>query len=323
MKKLPAVSVYIVTYLNSEERGGILKRTCEAALAQRYPDFEVVVSDNGGDYPAHKALSSLTDSRLKVFTNPSNAGFTGNINRCLKHCCHSIIKPICDDDLIHPDFLIHTVPFVDDETLVVVDVEKYKIGNDPIALETQVVDPPRGTLRSSGYDRVWKVPFSASCIPSATLFTRRLFEDLGGYDAGTITSDWDFFIEACLQRRVAHVEHTLCYVGVWSGSLTVEMEESPFFFPKEGLYTKFRVFHHHALPPSDRWALLWMLLREGGVQILRVVKHVNDPAYRTGFRDYCQCFFNLLCQNKCTAARSNRERVPLLPADCCRSTQSS
>ena len=64
MNNMPPVSIYIITYLDSEARGKILLRTCEWVLRQRYPDFEVVVSDNGGDYAAKDALASLSDSPL-------------------------------------------------------------------------------------------------------------------------------------------------------------------------------------------------------------------------------------------------------------------
>ncbi|HEY5652868.1 MAG TPA: glycosyltransferase, partial [Pontiella sp.] len=74
MANLPAVSIYIVTYLESTERGAVLKRTCESALAQRYPNFEVVVSDNAGTIQASDMLSSLDDARLKVIRNEKNLG---------------------------------------------------------------------------------------------------------------------------------------------------------------------------------------------------------------------------------------------------------
>lgn len=299
MKNQPAVSIYIVTYLNSEGRGAILKRTCEAALAQRYPDFEVVVSDNHSDFSVRAALESIDDPRLKVCENDENVGFTGNMNRCLTHCSHDIIKPLCDDDLIHPDFLACTVPLMDDDTLVMADVEKYRIGKDPELLSISVESVPRSDVRAKGYGLdVWNLPYSADCIPSATLFSRTLFERLGGYDHNTVISDWDFLVEVCLRGRVVHVAQTLCFVGVWAGSLTEEMEGSPFFFPLEGLYTKFRVYHQKALPVADRRALRRMLFRELAVQAIRAFRKVGDKAYRAGFRDYRLRFFQLLRQSK-------------------------
>jgi glycosyltransferase involved in cell wall biosynthesis len=291
----PAVSIYIITRLNTAERCGVLKRVCEGALAQRYPDFEVVVSDNAGAYVAEEALDSIRDPRLKVYRNPVNMGFVGNVSLCLERCRNDVIKLLCDDDLIHPDFLTHTVPLVDDETLVVAGVEKYVLGNDPDAYAQPVPETPESEMRKPGYGRdLWSLPYSSCCIPSATLFTRRLFECLGGFDEKTSTPDWDFFIEACSLRQVAHVKHTLCYVGVWPGSFTEEKMDDPFFFPSQSLYTKFRFFHCKALSGTDRATLLFRLFGELSLQSLRPLKHLGSKTYHVSYRDYVRRFFFFL-----------------------------
>lgn len=294
MDKQPPVSIFIVTYIASAERCDVLRRTCEGALAQRYPGFEVVVSDNGGEFSAHDALASIKDPRLKVFRHSENVGFAGNINRCLEHCSHDMIKPLCDDDLIHPDYLAQTVPFLDDDTLVVADVEKFVIGKDPDAIETVYGDPAENEVRDAGYGLdVWSLPYSPCCIPSAILFTRELFGSLGGFDGKTVTADWDFFIEACLRRKIVHVKRTLCFVGIWDGSLTEEMIEKPFFFPMQGLYTKFRVFHGKPMPAAERGKLGRLLRREIFREGLRLLKQPHKKAYREGFREYASRFYTL------------------------------
>lgn len=298
MKNQPAVSIYIVTYLPSEERCKVLRRTCEGALAQRYPNFEVVVGDNGGSYSAQDALASIQDPRLKVFRNKENGGFTGNINHCIEYCENDVIKLICDDDLIHPDFLARTVPHVDPHTLVLADVRKYHIGEDPENLKIAVDEGVPTETRATGYnDGLWNVSYTSCCIPSATLFMRQLFQNLGGYDDKTITSDYDFFIEACLHGRVTHVKHELCYVGVWAGSLTEEMLEKPFFFPYEKIYTKFRVLRCKGLSGKDKMGLGKHLFCELAWQSLRPLKHLQSKAYRKGYAGYVGRFFKLLFQS--------------------------
>ncbi len=299
MKNQPAVSIFIVTYLTGEERCGVLRRTCEVALAQNYENFEVVVSDNGGSHSAVEALSSIQDPRLKVFAHTENVGFAGNINRCLEHCSHDIIKPLCDDDLIHPDFLVHTVPLVDDETYVVADVEKFLFGSDPEGLGQSNLEPPSTETRGAGYGLdIWHLSYSACSIPSAIIYTRGLFRSLGGFDDKTITADWDFFIETCLYKKVIHVQRTLCYVGVWEGSLTEEMLERPFFYPQAGLYTKIRVLRCKRLPPGRRAGLLLELLKGLFWQGLRPLKRLNSKAHRSGYWNYLRRFFTLMFQKK-------------------------
>ncbi|MBN2161940.1 MAG: glycosyltransferase family 2 protein [Pontiellaceae bacterium] len=295
----PAVSIYVITYLNSEERGLILKATCEQALKQRYPDFEVVVSDNGGSYAAADALASIEDPRLRVCTNTDNAGFTGNINRCVEHCKYDIIKPICDDDLIHPDYLSATVPLVDDTKLVVVDVEKFIFGQTPAGLDAEISLPAASETRSAGYDHgIWHLPYMEDSIPSATLFTRSLFTALGGYDSNTITSDWDFFIEAGLNVEIVHVKETLCFVGVWDGSLTEMMMGTPYFYPRESLYTKFRVMRFKKLSLLNRLRIALMILKEFIWQGLRPIRHPLSKAYWAGFAEYIRYHFRWMVRKK-------------------------
>jgi glycosyltransferase involved in cell wall biosynthesis len=299
MKNQPAVSIFIVTYLTSEERCNVLRRTCEVALAQNYENFEVVVSDNGGSHSAVEALSIIQDPRLKVFPHEENVGFAGNINRCLEHCAHDIIKPLCDDDLIHPDFLATTVPLVDDETFVVADVEKFVFGSEPEGMNLPAEGVPPTEQRAAGYrPDIWRLSFSASSIPSAIIYTRNLFRFLGGFDGKTITADWDFFIEACLYKKVVHVQQTLCYVGVWGGSLTEEMLERPFFYPQAGLYTKIRVLRCKRLPLRQRGGLLLELLKGLFLQSLRPLKRLDSKAHRSGYWNYLQRFFTLMFQKK-------------------------
>lgn len=297
MKNQPPVSIYVITYLNSETRCEVLRETCRWALAQRYPAFEVVVSDNHGPIPAADALKSIDDPRLRVCANAENAGFSGNMNRCLEHCRHDIIKPLCDDDLLHPDYLAQTVPLVDDETLVTVDVEKFLIGKVTEKMTRVLGLPLRHEVRPAGYDRaLWSIPYCASAIPSATLFTRKLFRDLGGLDGRLGTPDWDFFVEACLHRKVVHLQEVLCYVGVWAGSLTEEMLAKPFFYPQEMQYVQFRVMRCKGLPPSEQRALRKILFRQFATQSMRPVRHPFSRRYWSGWAGYARRFFTLLRQ---------------------------
>lgn len=292
MSSEPHVSIYIITCLTSEERGQVLKRTCEWTLKQRYPNFEVVVSDNGGGYSAADALASIQDPRLKVCTNEKNAGFTGNINRCLQHCSYDIIKPLCDDDLIHLDFLSATVPLVDDDTLVAVDVQNFILDQEPEGIGDPLGLPLPTEIRKAGYGPdIWSLPYANSCIPSALIFTRKLFSDLGGLDDQTELSDWDFFAEACLRKRVVHVMKTLCHVGVWDEAETVmKLRDEPYYFAHEGLYTSFRALRCWGLPGKERRTILLRLWRQFLMDSLIPLKHPFSRPHREGYAGYARRF---------------------------------
>lgn len=300
MQNYPNVSIYIITYLNTAERGEVLKKTCEWMLQQNYPNFEVVVSDNGSPYSVEDALSSIQDSRLKVCLNKENVGFTGNMNRCLEHCSYDIIKPLCDDDLIHMDFLSATVPLIDDDTLVVVDVENFMFGTQPARIDKPLSKPIETETRTAGYGAdIWSLSYANSCISSAILFTRNLFHELGGMDGKTELSDWDFFVEACLFKKVTHVMRTLCHVGVWDEAESViKLKEDPYYFAREGLYTSFRVLRCGMLSNKERRDLRLDLWRKFLWQSLRPIKYPLSMAYRGGYVNYVRRFFELICADR-------------------------
>lgn len=289
--KQPGVSIFIVTFLDSEDRCRILEATCRNALEQRYPNFEVVVSDNAGTSSAEEALASITDPRLKIFRNEQNLGMAGNMNLCIERCKYDIIKMNCDDDLLHPDFLTVTVPWVDDETLVITDMEKYVIGTYPQGMDRVVSKAPSTITREPGYRQdFWKITYDA--LPGDTLFTKKLHISLGGYKSGSGVCDWDFAVRARLRKKILNVKAVLCFQGVWDSSLTEQMlKTKPYFFQKAGLFTKFNILRHESLRLHNRVQLYWVLFCELLFAIFRLLKNVHRPEYRDGLKSYCSSLF--------------------------------
>lgn len=282
----PPVSIYIITYLNTEERCQALLRCCRSALAQDYPDFEVVVSDNVGEYHALDVLSVLSDDRLKVVRNEKNVGFAGNINRCLDRCIHDIIKPMCDDDMLHPEYLAVAAPRADSETLVVVDFEKFGVGNAEAVLNKPISHPVEMQMRPAGYGHdLWNLPFGS--FPSGTLFSRELFRDLGGYSRTSLVADWDFLIRACMSKTICFIKQPLCYMEVWDESLTEQINsDRPFYFPSAGLSTRFGLMANPVLTRGNRVHLRSEMFCGFLRESVRFLAHLNSRIYRSGFVKY-------------------------------------
>ncbi len=298
MTDQPPVSIFIITCLGSEARGRILKHVCENALALRYPEFEVVVSDNAGDFLAADALAGIHDPRLKIFRNEENVGFTGNMNLCVERCRYGIIKLHCDDDFLHPDFLNLTVPYVNDDTFVVTDYEKYNIGGKYEGPTEPIVEKPPISTRLAGYrNDIWKFPYIS--LPACTIFTKRLFEELGRYDIKSTATDWDFLMEAHYRKQVTYVQSTLCYMGVWEESVTQKsLNSCPFYFTYESLYTRFRFLRNDALSFSDHLYIRLMIFRTFFWESLRVPRHFTKKNYRKDYLTYLGRLKNYIGEGK-------------------------
>jgi len=282
----PGVSIFIITYLDSEERCRVLEATCRNALRQRYPLFEVVVSDNAGAIPADQALAGIDDSRLKVFRNEKNLGMAGNMNMCLERCSYDILKLNCDDDLLHPDALARTVPYVDDETFVINDMRKFTIGTQPEGIDQPAPESAEVVGHPAGYrPDFWRIEYDA--LPGDTLCTKKLFTSLQGYDPRSDVDDWDFAVRARLHKRIVHLQCVLCYQGVWDMSLTEKMlKEEPYYFQRAGLRTRFKVLRDPGLGGGARLHCGASIAREFLLSTLRFMKYMADPRYRAGYRGY-------------------------------------
>jgi glycosyltransferase involved in cell wall biosynthesis len=96
---LPKVTVAIPT-LN---RVGYLRLALESALAQTYPNIEVVVSNNASTDATAIYLASCTDPRLKVVHQTSRLPMTNNWNACLTAATGEYFLLLSDDDLLEPN----------------------------------------------------------------------------------------------------------------------------------------------------------------------------------------------------------------------------
>lgn len=97
----PRVTIAIPTY----NRAAWIEGAVMAALAQTYPDFEVLVSDNASTDETPSVLSRCDDPRVRVVRQGTNLGLIGNWNACLAEARGEYIALVPDDDRIAPWFL--------------------------------------------------------------------------------------------------------------------------------------------------------------------------------------------------------------------------
>lgn len=70
VSSLPSVSIIITAY-NAER---FIRTTVSAALNQDYPNYEVIVLDDGSEDRTETICKSLTDPRLRYIKSPISAG---------------------------------------------------------------------------------------------------------------------------------------------------------------------------------------------------------------------------------------------------------
>lgn len=111
MNKL--VSILIPAY----NRENLIEETVQSALNQTYKNIEVVVVDNQSTDNTWEVLQKLAsqDERIKIFQNEINIGPVRNWKRCIDEASGEYGKILWSDDLIAPDFLEKTVPYLENK----------------------------------------------------------------------------------------------------------------------------------------------------------------------------------------------------------------
>ncbi len=99
---LPLVTIGIPTY---NRANGYLREALESALAQSYPNLEIVMSDNGSTDNTESVVKSYADSRIRFFRQQPPVAPNDNFNFCLNQANGTYFLMLHDDDKIDPDFI--------------------------------------------------------------------------------------------------------------------------------------------------------------------------------------------------------------------------
>src|SRR6202041_1354445 len=104
----PAISVLMPTY-NGER---FLRPAIESILNQTFPNFELIVIDDGSTDNTPHILSEFNDTRLTVLTNPKNSGIAAATNRALSAARAEYIALQDHDDISLPHRLQTQLDFL-------------------------------------------------------------------------------------------------------------------------------------------------------------------------------------------------------------------
>ena len=107
------VSILIPVY----NRENLIEETVRSALNQTYKNIEIIVVDNKSTDNTWDVLQKLSsqDERIKIFQNDTNIGPVRNWKRCVDEAVGEYGKILWSDDLIAPEFLEKTVPYLENE----------------------------------------------------------------------------------------------------------------------------------------------------------------------------------------------------------------
>lgn len=179
MDKIPLVSVVVPVY-NME---AFLPETLDSILASDYPNFEVVVVDDGSKDASYRIACDYAkkDQRVRAYTQP-NGGACAARNQAVRLAKGEFILPVDADNLIEPGLIADSVK---------------EILKDP---SVKVVAPRADFFGERTGE--WKLPpFSLhllarkNIMDTCALYRKVEWERAGGYCESIIArEDWEFWI---------------------------------------------------------------------------------------------------------------------------------
>jgi glycosyltransferase involved in cell wall biosynthesis len=208
------ISVIIPVY-NGEKT---IRETIESVLTQTFRDFELIILNDGSQDSTLEIVSSIQDSRLKVFSQP-NAGLAASRNRGTFHAVGEYISFIDADDLWTPDKLETQLKALQDNPEAAVAYSW-----------TNYIDESGQFLRRGGYltangdvyAKLLVVDFLEN--GSNPLIHRQALIQVGGFDESLpAAEDWDILLRLAAQYSFVAVPYPQILYRVSANSMSAHV----------------------------------------------------------------------------------------------------
>ncbi|HXG88148.1 MAG TPA: glycosyltransferase family 2 protein [Vicinamibacterales bacterium] len=207
MSRAPAVSVLMTSY----NRERYIAAAIESVLSQRFPDFELVITDNcstDGTLAIAQRYAAI-DPRIRLTVNERNLGQFGNRNRAASLARGRYLKYHDSDDLMYPHCLEMMVPLLEQHPaagFALSAARPWSGGPVPMLLSPQ-----------QAYEREYLGFGLFMGGPACGLYRAETFGALGGFPEEGVFSDHLFLMKACAHYPVLLVPADLFWYRLHEG----------------------------------------------------------------------------------------------------------
>lgn len=269
----PLVTICIPTY--NRERYVI--EAVRSALAQVYDPIEILVFDDASTDQTVAQLHKFSDPRLKIQTKKISSGLVDNWNTALHHASGDYIKWLASDDLLMPSCVSTMMQTVKEQHADFVCCSRKLM--DTEGNIKKVVRLAKKDTHISG--KRWashylRFPQNTLGEPTATLFSRRLADKVGGFDPKlNVLLDADYWIRLLLEQDGYFLAKPLCKVRVHPGSHLKQATTQGWSI--DDLFYLIDKYHTLKIPdlPIDRKALRYQFASRVQRQIKQYYKKGN------------------------------------------------
>jgi glycosyltransferase involved in cell wall biosynthesis len=211
---MPEISVIIPSYNHAQYIG----KAVESVLSQSYTDFELIVVDDGSTDNSLEVMSSFSDPRLKILTQP-NQGAHVAINRGLRAARGEYLAILNSDDRYHPQRLekMLKVLIADRQVGLVgsyIDIIDWEGKSQGIKhgfkdSSPWLLEAPERSFRAGNDLHKALLTENYWSTTSNFVFPRRWFEEVGEFRPLRYTHDWDFALRMANVARMELIPEVL------------------------------------------------------------------------------------------------------------------
>jgi len=219
---LPKVSVCIPSY----NCGAFIGKTIQSVLDQTHQDFEIIVVDDCSTDNSEEVVKSFKDQRIRFFRNEKNLGMVPNTNKALKLANGEFVGVLHPDDYYAPEMIETALKAFDENPDVGFTYSSYVVVDEDDKIVTKA--------KLCGYNKTFKsregfrkLALRNYAPPSAVLFRRKCYEDVGPFDEEfPYPNDWNMWLRISLKYDSACLSDYLCYYRMHRKSVSTSLYNS-------------------------------------------------------------------------------------------------
>jgi glycosyltransferase involved in cell wall biosynthesis len=214
-----AVTVCIPT----RNRAPLVARAIQSVLAQRFEDLVVLVSDNASEDDTEAVVRAVDDPRLRYVRHRANIGPGPNFNACLEAAESEFVSVLCDDDVLHPDFLAAGVEALRNSPMAGFAYSTWRRRRDDGTVENRIIDQTGlpSTTVLPGHAFVERAIRQTSVAHTSGVLMRRAAIPAGGFDLrDSYAMDVGLLLRMAASWDVVFLPQPLVHVRQEADSLT-------------------------------------------------------------------------------------------------------
>lgn len=202
MKDKPLISVILPVFNGAR----YLHQAVQSILDQSYPDFELIIINDGSTDQTKTILNSFTDSRIKVITNPNNQGIVNSLNQGIKMAVGQYIARMDADDISARDRFKKQREFLEHNSEYILVGSFTEVIDHIGKMLYSIEQPTRDQAIKSTLKR-------GSCIAHGSMMVRKhAIEAIGGYSTDSAVAhaeDYDLLVRLTGQGKFSNLPEYL------------------------------------------------------------------------------------------------------------------